>query len=625
MPHPLEHLTDPLLNDAATWGHNWDFVDPPSYGWSQLATAARFNNTAMVRRLLKAKRGKEMVNVIGTDGRSALHVMALFGDMWQVAKQLIAAGADITLTTRFGDTALAYAERFNRPRLAAVLRQALRSFSSPPPKTRITMSAALLPPPVVRRAARLPPPPPSPAAAAPLFNRSTLACCIHGCHGQGTCVGGECQCAKGTMGFDCANVSSAPPSSFSSSSPSSACPHGRRHGIYVGSLGAAVSRSYPTPVLRHWFGKDCHTQAVRTLSPTANGIYSALDAFLVRLLDDASARAPSADCAQAVWHPLFGHRLYGNTDETAKWKLKAALSSQRLLHHNQEEQLPHIHEEQQDIGACGSPTGLYWPNDVLLSHYGFADCHPLDTAMIVVPPGVRRSPRLLRARPPHGTWAIADNELVATAKAAYAADRIHAPRVRRLFFRGSTRIDKVPPDVAAACLVLNRSADDRRCFDGLYSFGIRQTVQRHLGSHPLVSFNEKMPKQNGSYVLNLRRSEFCLTSPGMGFGVRLIDYISSGCIPVIVDPGRQLRMPLEPSLDYSAFSVRVAFQDIPTRPDIIGNMRPREIRRKREALRDVHKKFLWDEQYGEAYEAVRDSLLHELRRRAAEQGGVVRG
>ena len=61
-----------------------------------------------------------------------------------------------------------------------------------------------------------------------------------------------------------------------------------------------------------------------------------------------------------------------------------------------------------------------------------------------------------------------------------------------------------------------------------------------------------------------------LSGVSFGFGVRLIDYISSGCIPVILDPGRQLRMPLELSLDYSAFSVRVAFQDIPTLPDIIG-------------------------------------------------------
>ena len=56
-----------------------------------------------------------------------------------------------------------------------------------------------------------------------------------------------------------------------------------------------------------------------------------------------------------------------------------------------------------------------------------------------------------------------------------------------------------------------------------------------------------------SYHDTLREYEFCLSAPGTGFGTRIVDYIVSGCIPVIVRPG-DLLLPFEPDLDYSAFT-----------------------------------------------------------------------
>lgn len=40
--------------------------------------------------------------------------------------------------------------------------------------------------------------------------------------------------------------------------------------------------------------------------------------------------------------------------------------------------LPYLHEEHQDIGACGSPMGIYFPGDLLLSYWGDHDCIPAD-------------------------------------------------------------------------------------------------------------------------------------------------------------------------------------------------------------------------------------------------------
>ena len=203
--------------------------------------------------------------------------------------------------------------------------------------------------------------------------------------------------------------------------------------------------------------------------------------------------------------------------------------------------MPHIHEEHQDMGSCGSPSGFMRPGDISLTHWGMADCIPSDTTMIVVPPGVRRSPKLKRT---DSRWVAVDPELVSTAKRAYAPDRIHSPRVRQLFFRGSTREDKIPPEVASACLRLNRSTDDRRCIDGFYSLGIRQMVKALIGRHQMVSFMLSSEAQ-WSYHHNLLTSEF--TSPGWA----LVFASSTTSLRAPLSCGRDHYAALEPELGVS--------------------------------------------------------------------------
>ena len=100
----------------------------------------------------------------------------------------------------------------------------------------------------------------------------------------------------------------------------------RRHGVYVGNAGLAISRAKPT---KAGMRGECTATPIVTLDPEAKGIYVPLDVFLLRLLDDPTARAPRPACAQAIWQPLFARRLYGNVNEVLKWKLKAALSAER--------------------------------------------------------------------------------------------------------------------------------------------------------------------------------------------------------------------------------------------------------------------------------------------------------
>jgi hypothetical protein len=66
--------------------------------------------------------------------------------------------------------------------------------------------------------------------------------------------------------------------------------------------------------------------------------------------------------------------------------------------------------------------------------------------------------------------------------------------------------------------------------------------------------------------------------------------------------------PFEPDLDYSRFAVSVSFEEIPYLPGLLANMSDTEVHAKRERLREVHRMFIWDDVYGQAFESVLDVL-----------------
>lgn len=273
--------SDPLLDIK---------VDPPAYGWPKASVYVFFNQTR--------QRGSINPNKIGVDGRTALHVAALFGDdRIELARALLKMGADVSIPNRRGETPLAYAERFGRTRLAALYRSAAKPSPSP-----AILAKHILP---------RPPSTQSPSVLPPLVLNDSLAtsrrCCIHSCHGRGRCVDGVCKCDAGSHGFDCGLNSSRPfaaAGASPSSSPPASCPHGRRMGLYVGRIGLQLSERTPTPVLRrNGFANDCiqskaGAATVRTIDPAVHGIYAPLDLFLLRMLDDPTLRAPSVECAQ---------------------------------------------------------------------------------------------------------------------------------------------------------------------------------------------------------------------------------------------------------------------------------------------------------------------------------------
>lgn len=479
---------------------------------------------------------------------------------------------------------------------------------------------------------------------------SPQQCCLHSCHGRGRCIGGLCSCDGSSLadGIDCGlepplEPPSAPPSR--SSNVAGSCPKVRRHGIFVGTRGLRVSAMLPSRAGRVTGARsaDCATTPVRTIDTDANGIYAPLDVFLVRLLTDASFRAPSPACAQAEWHPVFARRLSGNLDVHLKARLQARLATQRLATHSTlgasasaaattattnaaptgwltgggpVPSLPWLHEEPLDIGPCNTPPAVYERGDVLLTYWGDTACLPPGVSAVVLPGGLRHSLTISRAAKSGGLWRASDVELADQAKVAYAASRLHAPRRRVLFFRGATNEHLADAATAAACFRPNRTDSCR----GVYSLGIRQAARISMGAHPIADISRgRMPVH--VYMKTLRESEFCLSAPGFGFGVRIVDYVAAACIPVVVRPfapasGEHLLLPLEPDLDYTEFAVVIPFAQLAALPALLQNMSAVTIRWKRERMAQVHRRFLWDHEYGEAYEAVREALERRLNGRA---------
>ena len=134
---------------------------------------------------------------------------------------------------------------------------------------------------------------------------------------------------------------------------------------------------------------------------------------------------------------------------------------------------------------------------------------------------------------------------------------------------------------------------------------------RTIGQHPLVEFNRGAKVLTGGLHALLRTYDFCLSAPGTGFGNRIVDYVVAGCIPVVVRPGGLL-LPHEPDLDYSAFAVSVPFETIPALPSLLANMSDAVVAQMRERLCAVHRMFIWDEDYGTAYETALGALLSRL-------------
>ena len=150
----------------------------------------------------------------------------------------------------------------------------------------------------------------------------------------------------------------------------------------------------------------------------------------------------------------------------------------------------------------------------------------------------------------------------------------------------------VPPPAGAA----PRPRDVTLFFAGtmgfeqpLYSMGVRQEVYRRYANRSGFEIHADQV----SAAEYMRRSRFCLCPTGSGWGVRLVQAVANGCVPVIVQD--QVHQPGDDVLNYASFSLRLRRADIPILDRVLEAITPAQLAAMQAALKRVHRFFIWEE------------------------------
>ncbi|PNH07802.1 putative glucuronosyltransferase [Tetrabaena socialis] len=145
-----------------------------------------------------------------------------------------------------------------------------------------------------------------------------------------------------------------------------------------------------------------------------------------------------------------------------------------------------------------------------------------------------------------------------------------------------------------------------------YSGGVRQAIFRLLNAtSPQPADIRFVQGRTSDYRQLLRTSKFCIAPYGYGWGIRVVQSIQHGCIPVIIQDG--VYQAFEDFLPYESFSVRMPLADVPNMIEILRQYGEADLARLRLGMARHHRAFTWDRQYGgQAYEWTLSALQRRL-------------
>ncbi|KAG2436914.1 hypothetical protein HXX76_006433 [Chlamydomonas incerta] len=159
-----------------------------------------------------------------------------------------------------------------------------------------------------------------------------------------------------------------------------------------------------------------------------------------------------------------------------------------------------------------------------------------------------------------------------------------------------------------------------------YSGGTRQAIKQLLTSVHIANGNSTpadvvfVEGRTPDYRQLLLASKFCIAPYGFGWGLRLVQAMEFGCIPVIIQD--HVYQAFEDFLPYEEFSVRLRLSEVPRLLDILRTYNPEQRAALRLGMAKYYRAFIWNREYGgEAYEWT----LAGLQRRLANmQAGLYR-
>ena len=281
---------------------------------------------------------------------------------------------------------------------------------------------------------------------------------------------------------------------------------------------------------------------------------------------------------------------------------------------------PFTHDE----GACYAPAALaratllvHWgrthlfPNGSSEYHlwrvrpyatrmYGWTRCY--DPCKDLVLPSWRRPEAILAS--PYVQRAVEGTTFAGTSASLGTASVFAGARGDAAGDAAAAAPSSAAPSLAAPSSAAGRAPVNKRhlfYFNGVigykptgggdlanYSFGLRQQLYALYGAtggQEMVVTDVKTP----SYGAELAASTFCGVLPGWGWSGRMEDAVLHGCIPVILQDG--VHTPWESALDASAYSLRVAREDMPRLRHILRAVLPERVAAMQRALASVWPRF----------------------------------
>ncbi|CAM6091825.1 unnamed protein product [Calypogeia fissa] len=415
--------------------------------------------------------------------------------------------------------------------------------------------------------------------------------CINQCSGNGQCRGGFCACGEGWYGIDCSVPSSLKsrslekwPTWLSASTTSMAVPDSpernslqlvvekRRPLIYVYDLPAEFnSHLLEGRHFRLW----CSTRTYDGKNKTEwlQALYGSEPALVESLLASPH-RTTNAEEADYFYVPTFEACARSQADSAPHTDMQnkylglrgyyAGAFHKRAYDHikktypywNRSGGKDHIWMFAWDEGACSAPKEIW--SSIMLVHWGNTQSKHNYSTSAYDSDRWTYIPKAFRGVHPCydpskdivlPAWKMPDPEIMKQNLWA----RPREERTTLFYFNGN----------------LGSMFEGGRP-EEQYSMGIRQRLAEEFGSRP--NRDGQIGRQSApdvtvisgrtrEYGLELSRSRFCGVFPGDGWSSRMEDSILHGCIPVIIQDG--IRLPFEDVLDYSAFTIRIAENELP--------------------------------------------------------------
>jgi hypothetical protein len=412
--------------------------------------------------------------------------------------------------------------------------------------------------------------------------------CFNACSGNGTCIRGQCACRPGFFGIDCSidlrSVSRErwtavalddPSTRYMEDEEEEAAAAANSSAARVGNLsfatrtrvGALKIYIYELPA---WLNLEVILDMPAGHVHMNHDIYNGYHIFLERLLHDWSVRTLDAAEADFFYVPTFGYGVGGNGGSPAAQTTRVLnyIRARYPQHFLRAGGADHIFWAVNDFGLCPMPpelSHLLWVELWGLTHAEWDKAEQEDGVKCFNPArGI-----VAAAYEGHGTKYHGDTYGVPYNQAAdvpFPRGAAAAPRDTFFYFSGSYSFG-----------------------DLHYSQGVRQAVW-HLfrnASGFVVMERDAHGAENA-----MRKSVFCLTPAGSGWGHRLTYAMLSGCVPVIimdsvVQPGQDV-------LPYGDFSVQLSRSQVPQLARILRDITPPELRALQDGVARHSSYFVWD-------------------------------